>query len=271
MYTADSAVPKEDWEIHPLVTERFPKCREFSAQCLREILPVGQVPRVIWALYLCLWWAIGQLGNAREKTLNFLRCSLMTRKWFCIFLRRPGHIILLGCLSNGKFPKIWYVECRKLNQYHCQRHHRDRDMIAYRQDSLARLFGINRVGSKKTVNTSKSWWALGGWISGKSVLICSEEFGNDQNQNTSGSKKLMTFYKCRFCFFTLKILLQPLMYPGTVENTNFLVTMGQFDLSAQTLPWEANLVSTDVSFWSGQGVNTWAKLQGGFLQNQKFK
>ena len=129
-------------------------------------------------------------------------------------------------------------------------------MIAYRQDSLARLFGINRVGSKKSVNTSKSWWALGGWISGKSVLICSEEFGNDQNQNTSGSKKLMTFYKCRFCFFTLKILLQPLMYPGTVENTNFLVTMGQFDLSAQTLPWEANLVSTDVSFWSGQGVHT---------------
>ena len=67
-------------------------------------------------------------------------------------------------------------------------------------------------------------------------------------------------------FFTLKILLQPLMYPGTVENTNFRVTMGQFDLSAQTLPWEANLVSTDVSFWSGQGVHTWAKLLGGFFK-----
>ena len=136
-------------------------------------------------------------------------------------------------------------------------------MISYRQDSLARLFGINRVGSKKTVNLSKSWWALGGGSSGKSVLICSEEFGNDQNQNTSGSEKLMTFYKC---FFILKILLQPLMYPGTVENTNFRVTMGQFDLSAQTLPWEANLVSTDVSFWSGQGVHTWAKLLGGFFK-----
>ena len=54
----------------------------FSPMPEREIAR-GPSPRVIWALYLCLWWAIGQLGNAREKTLNFLRCSLMTREWFC--------------------------------------------------------------------------------------------------------------------------------------------------------------------------------------------
>ena len=53
-------------------------------------------------------WAIGQ--RPRENIKFFEVFPDDERMILSVFLRRPGHIILLGCLSNGKFPKIWYVE-----------------------------------------------------------------------------------------------------------------------------------------------------------------